>query len=77
MLNSFKGFHLWIKKAIMWYPGNQLRKILTLCMLLAASKQKHFYKNQIRIQHMYYQFKYEQLHISAKTTVKILTINNI
>ena len=24
VLNSFKGFHLSIKKAIMWYPDNQL-----------------------------------------------------
>ena len=32
MLNSFKGFYLCIKKAIMWYPDNQLRKKLNLCM---------------------------------------------
>ena len=30
MLNSFKGIHLCIKQAIMWYPDNQLRKKLSL-----------------------------------------------
>ena len=28
MINSFKGFHLCIKQAIMWYPDNQLMKKL-------------------------------------------------
>ena len=32
MLNSFRGFHLCIKYAIMWYPDNQLKKKLNLCM---------------------------------------------
>ena len=38
MLNSFKGFHLCIKYAIMWNSNNQLRKKLNLCMLLQANK---------------------------------------
>ena len=37
-------------------------------MLLQANKNILF-KNQIRIQNMYWQFKYEKLHISAKTAV--------
>ena len=52
----------------MWYPDNQLRKKLNLCMLLQANKNI-LCKNQIRIQNMYQQFKYQQLHISAKTAV--------
>ena len=68
MLNSFKGFHLSIKWAIMRYLDNQLRKKLNLCMLLQAN-EKILCKNQIRIQKMYSQFKYVQLHISAKTAV--------
>ena len=56
----------------MWYHDNQLRKKLNLRMLLQANKNI-LYKNQIRTQNMYYQFKYEQLHISAKTTeIKLL-----
>ena len=51
----------------MWYPDNQLRKRLNLCMLLQAN-ENILCKNQIRIQNMYLQFKYKQLHISAKTT---------
>ena len=58
----------------MWYPDNQLWKKLSLCMLLLANKNI-LCKNQIRIQNMYWQFKYEQLHISAKTTeIKLLEI---
>ena len=68
MLNSFKGFHLCIKRAIIWYPDNQLRKKLNLCMLLQANKN-FICKDQIRIQNMYQQFKYGQLHISAKAAV--------
>ena len=53
----------------MWYPDNQIRN---LCMLLQANKNI-LCKNQIRIQNMYQQFKYEQLHVSAKTTeIKLL-----
>ena len=52
----------------MWYPDNQLRKKLNLCILLQAN-EKILCKNQIRIQKMYSQFKYVQLHISAKTAV--------
>ena len=63
----------------MWHPDNQLRKKLNFCMLLQANKNI-LCKNQIRIQIMYWQFQYEQLHISAKTTkintVEILTTNN-
>ena len=41
-------------------------------MLLEANKNI-LCKNQIRIQNMYWQFKYEQLHISAQTTeIKLL-----
>ena len=55
----------------MWYPDNQLRKKLNLCMLLQANKNI-LCKNQIRIQNMY-----EHLHISAKTAViKLLKFNN-
>ena len=36
-------------------------------MLLQVNKNI-LCKNQIRIQNMYWQFQYEQLHISAKTT---------
>ena len=58
----------------MWYPDNQLRKKLNLCKLLQANKNI-LCKNQIRIQSMSYQFKYEQLHISAKTTeIKLLRL---
>ena len=52
MLNSFKGFHLCIKQAIMWYRDNQLKKKLNLGMLLQADKNI-FCKNQTRIQNMY------------------------
>ena len=45
-----------------------LGKKLILCMLLQANKNI-LCKNQIRIQNMYQQFKYEQLHISVKTAV--------
>ena len=56
----------------MWNPDNQLRKKLNLCMLLHANKNI-LCKNQIRIQNMFYKLKYEQLHISAKTTeIKLL-----
>ena len=37
-------------------------------MLLQANKNI-LSKNQIRIQYKYQQFKYEQLHVSAKTAV--------
>ena len=41
-------------------------------MLLQANKNI-LCENQIRIQNMYLQFKYERLHISAKTTkIKLL-----
>ena len=64
----------------MWYPDNQLRKKLNLCMLLQANKNT-LCQNQIRIQNMSQQLEYEQLHISAKTTeiknVEILAIINI
>ena len=36
-------------------------------MLMLANKNI-LCKNQTRIQNMYWQFKYEQLHMSAKTT---------
>ena len=52
----------------MWYPDNQLRKKLNLCMLLQANKNI-LCKNQIRIQNMHLQLKYDQLHISTKTAV--------
>ena len=51
----------------MWYPDDQVRKKINLYMLLQANKDI-LGKNQIRIQNMYQQFKYKQLHISAKTT---------
>ena len=55
----------------MWYPDYQNKK-LNLCILLEANKNV-LCKNQIRIQNMYWQFKYEELHISAKTTeIKLL-----
>ena len=58
----------------MWYPDNQLRKKLNFCMLLRANKNM-LCKNQIRIQNVYLQFKYEQLHICAKTTkIKLLKV---
>ena len=64
----------------MWYPDNQLRKKLNLCMLLQANKNT-LCQNQIRIQNMSQQLEYEQLYISAKTTeiknVEILAIINI
>ena len=50
----------------MQYPDNQLRKKLNLRMPLQANKNI-LCKNQIRIQNMTQQFKYVQLHISAKT----------
>ena len=40
MLDSFKGFHLCIKQAIMWCPDNQHRK-KTQFVHATASKQKH------------------------------------
>ena len=40
MLNSFKGFHLCIKQAIMWCPDNQQRK-KTQFVHATAGKQKH------------------------------------
>ena len=56
----------------MQYPDNQLRKKLNLRMPLQANKNI-LCKNQIRIQNMTQQFKYVQLHISAKTTeIKLL-----
>ena len=49
-------------------------------MYATASKQK-LCNNQIRIQNKCYQFTYEQLHISAKTTekklIEILITNDI
>ena len=47
----------------MWYPDNQLRKKLNLCMLLQANK-KILCKNQLRIQ-------------KTAENVEILTTNNI
>ena len=67
-LNSFKDFYLCIKWSNMWYLDNQLRKKLNLFILLQVNKNP-LCKNQMRIQNMYYQFKYEQLHIFAKTAV--------
>ena len=55
----------------MWYLDNQLKKKLNLCILLQA-KKNIIWKDQIRIQNMYQQIKYEQLNISAKTAVKKL-----
>ena len=56
----------------MWYTDNQFGKKLNLCTLLQASKNI-LCKNQIRIENMYWKFKYEQLHISAETTeIKLL-----
>ena len=45
----------------MWYPDNQLRKKLNLCMLLQANKNI-ICKDQIRTQKIlkYEKFKYEQ-----------------
>ena len=74
MLNSFKGFHLCIKQAIMWYPDNQHRKKLNFCMLLQTNKNI-LCKYEIGIKNMSWQFKYEELHISAKITViKLLKV---
>ena len=43
--------------------------------MLLEENENIFCKNQIRIQNMYEQFKYEKLHISAKTTeIKLLCI---
>ena len=43
-----------------------------------ARKEKHLCKNQIRIQNMYYQFTYEQLHISGKTAeMKLLKLQQL
>ena len=36
MLNSFKGFHLSMKQAVMWYPVNQLTKKLNLSNVNAS-----------------------------------------
>ena len=51
MLNSFKGFHLCSKWAIMWYPDNQYRNKLNLCMLLQLLqfnyKQLHIYAKRV------------------------------
>ena len=52
----------------MWYLDNQLRKKLNLFILLQVNKNL-LCKNQMRTHNMYYQFKYEPLHIFAKTTV--------
>ena len=52
MPNSFKGFHLCIKWAIMWYPDIQRREKLNLCMLLQANKIA-LCKEQITIQNMH------------------------
>ena len=42
-------------------------------MLLEANKNI-LWKNQIRMQNVYWQFKDKQLHVSAKTTeIKLLT----
>ena len=69
---SFKGFHLCIKRAIMWYSDNELRKKFNLWMLLQPNKNI-LCKNQIGIQNMYSQFKYEELHISPDATeIKLL-----
>ena len=51
-----------------WYPENQLRKKLNLCILLQANKNI-ICKDQITIQNMDSQFKYEQLHIPAKIAI--------
>ena len=60
----------------MWHSDNQLLKKLNLCMLLHGNKNI-LCENQIIIQNMSQQFKYEQLHISAKTTkIKLLKFNN-
>ena len=56
----------------MCYPDKEIRKKLDLCMPLQANKNI-LCKNQIRIQNMSKQFKYEKLHTSAKTTeIKLL-----
>ena len=63
----------------MWNFDDQFRK-KTEFLYATVSKEKRPCKNQIRIQNMHQQFKYEQLHISAKTTDKtteILTTNDI
>ena len=63
----------------MWYHDDQLRKNLNLYLLLQANKNI-LCKNQIKIQNMYYQFKYEQLYIrreSSGKTVEILPTNNV
>ena len=52
----------------MWYPDNQVKKKFNLCMLRQANKNI-LCKDQIRIQNMYQQFKYEKLNISAKSAV--------
>ena len=57
----------------MGYPGNQLK--LNLCMPLQANKNI-LCKNQIRIQNIYQQFKYEELHKSPKAT-EILTTETL
>ena len=67
----------------MWYSGNPLRKKLNLCIcansvLLLQVNKNILCKNQIRIQNMYWQFQYEQLHISAKTTeMKLLKFSQL
>ena len=56
-----------------------LGKKPNLWMLLQANKSI-LCMNQVRIQNIYWQFRYEQWHISAKTAVtifKILTTNKI
>ena len=52
MFNSFKGFHLFIKQAIMWDPDNQLMRKRNFYMLLQANKSIPCNK-QIRTQNMY------------------------
>ena len=65
---------------IMCYLDNQLWKKLNLCVLMEAN-ENILCKNQIRIQIMCYQFRYEQLHISSKVAViklvEALTSNNM
>ena len=66
ILSSFKVSHLCIKWAIMCCPDSQIRKKLNLCM---QANKNILCKEQIRIQNMYQQVKYEKLNISAKGAV--------
>ena len=63
MLNSFKGFHLCIKQAIMWCPDNQQRK-KTQFVHATAGKQKHplEIRSNKNTKHVW-QFKHELLHL--------------